>query len=131
VNALAGFSLVILLVGVVIQLVFGRFIAARGKGWLAFLFGILSLAGIIALVPTIMQGKTIEQSLIPWQTEASFSLYFDGLSCLFALMATGIGSAILFYCIDYMKHEESTTRFYAFMLTFIAGLLVWFLPKIY
>ncbi len=122
-NALAGFSLAILLVGVVIQLVFGRFFTTRGKGWLAFLFGILSLAGIIALVPTIMQGKTIELSLIPWQTEASFSLYFDGLSCLFALMATGIGSAILFYCIDYMKHEESTTRFYAFMLTFIAGLV--------
>jgi multicomponent Na+:H+ antiporter subunit A len=123
VNALAGFSLVILLIGVVIQLVFGRLFTTRGKGWLAFIFGILSLAGVVALVPTIIQGKTIELSLIPWQAESSFSLYFDGLSCLFALMATGIGSAILFYCIDYMSHEEGTTRFYAFMLTFIAGLV--------
>jgi NADH:ubiquinone oxidoreductase subunit 5 (subunit L)/multisubunit Na+/H+ antiporter MnhA subunit len=123
VNALAGFSLVALLVGIVVQLVLGRILSTRTKGWLAFSFGILSLAGIIVLAPTILKGQTIELNLFPWQAESPFGLYFDGLSLLFALMGTGIGSAILFYCIDYMEHETSTTRFYALMLTFIAGLV--------
>jgi multicomponent K+:H+ antiporter subunit A len=40
------------------------------------------------------------------------------------LMATGIGSAILLYCVHYMETEhEGTTRFYALMLTFMAGLV--------
>jgi proton-translocating NADH-quinone oxidoreductase chain N len=39
-------------------------------------------------------------------------------------MASGIGTAILFYCIQYMSHEkEGTTRFYGLMLTFITGLI--------
>ena len=39
-------------------------------------------------------------------------------------MATGIGTAILLYCIHYMAAERAgTTRFYALMLTFMAGLV--------
>lgn len=122
-NALAGFSLAVLFGGVILQLLLGRVLGTRAKGWLAFCSGLLALAGIIGLAPSIIQGKTVEFNLLPWQAESSFSLYFDGLSLLFALMAAGIGSAILFYCIDYMAHESSTTRFYALMLTFIAGLV--------
>ncbi len=122
-DALAGFSLVILLGGVVVQLVLGKILPNRAKGWIAFAFGIFSFLGISFLAPTIINGKTISINLFPWQSESSFSLYFDGLSFLFALMGTGIGSAILFYCIDYMAHETGTTRFYALMLTFIAGLV--------
>lgn len=123
-NALAGISLAILFLGVVVQLIFGRFLSTRIKGWVAFLFGLTSLGTILSLVPTVIKGQIIEFNLIPWQAESALSLHVDGLSLLFALMATGIGSAILFYCIDYMAHEESTTRFYAFMLTFIMGLLL-------
>jgi len=121
VNALAGIPLIVLLGGVVIQLLLGRVLSVRGKGWLAFAFGILALAGVISFAPTIIKGQVIQLNLFPWQAESPFNLYIDGLSLLFALMGTGIGSAILFYCIDYMEHETGTTRFYALMLTFIAG----------
>jgi multicomponent Na+:H+ antiporter subunit A len=48
----------------------------------------------------------------------------DGLSLVFVLMATGIGTAILLYCVHYMAGEcEGATRFYALMLTFMAGLV--------
>ena len=122
-NILAGIPLAALVAGIAIQLLFGRFLSPRGKGWLAFGFGLSAMAvTAVGLAPTILQGNAIEVNLGPWQAESPVSLYVDGLSLLFALMATGIGSAILFYCIDYMAHEEGTTRFYAFMLTFIAGL---------
>lgn len=123
-NALAGISLAILLLGVIVQLIFGRFLSTRVKGWVAFFFALSSMATILSLVPSIVNGQVIEFNLLPWQAESALSLHIDGLSLVFALMATGIGSAILFYCIDYMAHEESTTRFYAFMLTFILGLLL-------
>lgn len=122
-NTLVGFSLIFLIAGVLAQLLLGGLLSARSKGWLAFLIGLASLASILGLAPDILQGKTIAFNLFPWQAESAFSLYFDGLSFLFALMGAGIGSAILFYCIDYMAHEASVTRFYCLMLVFIAGLI--------
>ena len=122
-NVLAGLPILVLLVGIIVQLLLGKILSTRAKGWIAFSFGLLSLAGIISFAPTILKGQIIQLKLFPWQAESSFSLYFDGLSFLFALMGTGIGSAILFYCIDYMAHEADTTRFYALMLTFITGLV--------
>ncbi len=122
-NTLASFALAALLAGVIAQLLLGKFLSPRGKGWLAFIFGASALALVIAMAPAIIQGETFDVNLLPWQAESAFSLHVDGLSLVFGLMATGIGTAILFYCIDYMAHEEGTTRFYALMLTFIAGLL--------
>lgn len=122
-NTLAGLSIVILFAGVLVQLIFGRLLSTKIKGWLAFLCGITAFGAVLSLAPSIIKGQVIEFNFIPWQAESVFSLHIDGLSLVFALMATGIGSAILFYCIDYMAHEKGTARFYAFMLTFIMGLL--------
>jgi NADH:ubiquinone oxidoreductase subunit 5 (subunit L)/multisubunit Na+/H+ antiporter MnhA subunit len=38
-------------------------------------------------------------------------------------MGTGLGSAVLLYSIGYMAHDRGATRFYAFMLTFICGMV--------
>ncbi len=122
-NALAGFSLIALFGGIIVQLLLGKLLKAKTKGWVAFAFGVTSLAMLVGMAPTVISGQVLKFSLLPWQAESPFSLYFDGLSLLFGLMATGIGSAILFYCIDYMAHEAGTTRFYALMLTFILGLV--------
>lgn len=122
-NALAGLSLTILLTGVLVQLLLSRLLSARAKGWIAFFFGLGALASVLSLAPVVQRGETIALDLLPWQAESAFSLYIDGLSFLFALIASGIGSAILFYCIDYMADEPGATRFYSLMLVFIAGLV--------
>ncbi len=120
-NALAGYSLVVLLGGVIVLFLTGRILSNKVKGWLAFGTSLAALSTILWMTPTVIGGKTIEFNLFLWQAESPFMLYIDGLSLVFSLMAVGIGSAILIYCIDYMKHEESTTPFYMLMLTFIAG----------
>ncbi len=122
-NALAGIPIVILPGVVVVLFLTGRFLSPKVKGWIAFLAGFTALGSILWLAPGIIQGKVVEFSLFPWLSESPFVLYFDGLSLVFSLMAAGIGSAILIYCIDYMKHEQGTTRFYMLMLTFITGLI--------
>jgi multicomponent Na+:H+ antiporter subunit A len=94
----------------------GRFLSPRAKGWLAFVFGLGALASILALLPGVLNGNPVEATI-------GLQVHIDGLSLVFALMATGIGSAILLYSIGYMAHEEGTTRFYALMLTFMAGLV--------
>jgi multicomponent Na+:H+ antiporter subunit A len=105
-------------------LIFARALSARSKGWLAFLCCLAGFVAVLAMIPTIASGKIIDVTLLPWDTGLPFQYHIDGLGIVFALMASGIGAAILLYSVDYMAREpEGVTRFYALMLTFIAGLV--------
>ena len=124
VNVYAVIPLAALLFGVIIQLIFAKALSRHAKGWLAFLCCLAGLAAVLAMIPTIASGKVIEVTLLPWDKGLPLQYHIDGLSIVFALMATGIGSAILLYSVDYMAHElEGVTRFYALKLAFIAGLV--------
>jgi multicomponent Na+:H+ antiporter subunit A len=114
----------ILGLGIVLQLVFSRVLKAKGKGWLAFITGLAAFGAVLSLLPTITRGDPLSQTFLPWDQNIPLAVYVDGLSLVFGLMATGIGSAILLYCVQYMEHEpEDVTRFYVLMLTFISGLV--------
>ncbi|HWQ08085.1 MAG TPA: NADH-quinone oxidoreductase subunit L, partial [Holophaga sp.] len=112
-----------LLGGVALQLLLGRFLSPRTKGWLAFLAVLGALAGVLSAWPTVGRGGILEASFGRWDGPIQLAYRVDGLSLLFALMGTGIGTAVLLYSISYMEHEQGTTRFYALMLTFVAGLV--------
>ncbi|GAP14348.1 NADH:ubiquinone oxidoreductase subunit 5 [Longilinea arvoryzae] len=112
-----------LFAGVLILLVANKALSTRAKGWLAFICGLVAMAGTLSLLPQVIQNGAVDLSLFDWDGSISFAYHVDGLSMVFALMASVIGTAILLYCIPYMAHEEGTTRFYALMLTFIAGLI--------
>lgn len=110
--------------GILLQLALDRALSPQGKGWLAFVSGLVALAGVLILLPTTAQGGVVDSTLFRWDQNVPMQYHIDGLSLIFALMATGIGSAILLYCIHYMAHEAAgVTRFYALLLTFIAGLV--------
>lgn len=112
-----------LFAGVLILLIVGKALSVRAKGWLSFICGLAAMVGTLSLLPNVIQNGAVDWTLFNWDAGISFTYHVDGLSMVFALMATVIGSAILLYCIPYMAHEEGTTRFYALMLTFIAGLV--------
>ena len=121
---LAALPLVALSTGVLLQLLLGRILSRPAKGWLACLAGLVALGGSAALVPTIARGTAVTGTLFPWDVGVPFAYHVDGLSLVFLLMATGIGTAILLYSVRYMAHEAAgTTRFYALMLAFMAGLV--------
>ncbi len=123
-DGLAALPLLALLTGVFLQLLLGRILSPHSKGWLAFFSGLTALAGALTLLPSISNGRVVEGTLSPWDIGVPFRYHVDGLSLVFVLMATGIGTAILLYCIHYMARErEGATRFYALMLTFMAGLV--------
>ena len=123
-NLIVVLPLGLLGVGILFQLILGKVLSVKWKGWFAFLFGILALASTLTMLPAIIHGQKLDQTLFIWDQNVAVQYHVDGLSLIFALMATGIGSAILLYCINYMAHEpEGTTRFYVLLLTFIAGLV--------
>ncbi len=112
-----------LLGGLILELGLARLLSPRGKGWLAFASCLLALGGVVAIWPVIWRGQVIETRLLAWDGPAALVYHVDGLSFLFALMAAGIGAAILLYSVDYMAGDPAATRFYALMLVFIAGLI--------
>ena len=123
-ETLIGTPLAALIVGILLQIALGRLLTPRAKGWLAFLSGLAAFLSTLYLIPFVVKGIALEATLFPWDHSIAWQVHVDGLSLVFSLMATGIGTAILFYCIDYMSHEaQGTTRFYALILTFIAGLV--------
>lgn len=123
-ETLTGIPFAALGIGILLQIVLGGRLTPRAKGWLAFFSGLAALLSTLSLIPFIAGGVRLEATLLPWDQGIAWQVHVDGLSLVFSLMATGIGTAILFYCIDYMAHEErGTTRFYALLLTFIAGLV--------
>lgn len=112
-----------LLAGVILQALLAGILSARLKGWLAFVSGLAGLAGVLAATPGILAGRIVDVTFGRWDGPIQLAYHVDGLAFLFALMASGIGAAVLLYAIGYMEHEKGTTRFYSLVLIFIAGLI--------
>jgi len=122
VERLIAWPLLVLVGGALLQGIAGRWLAARARGTVAFLCGLAALGGVLGLLPALARGQTVTVAWRLWESALPLAYHVDGLSLVFALLATGIGSAILLYCIRYMEHETGTARFYALMLIFIAGM---------
>ena len=63
---------------------------------------------------------------LPWIPSLNISVvsYLDGLSLLFSLLITGIGSLVVLYSIFYLdKHKEKLHNFYVYLLLFMTAML--------
>jgi NADH-quinone oxidoreductase subunit L len=70
----------------------------------------------------------VHVKLWDWMTynKIVFDIHFvmDQLSVILCLMVTGIGSAIAFFSIGYMDHEEKVGKFFAFFALFAFSMLL-------
>lgn len=75
-------------------------------------------------VPGIADGTTYSQH-IPWVPSMGIDFMFrlDGLSLLFVLLISGIGTAIFFYARGYMKGHIYFDRFFGYLLLFMSAML--------
>jgi multicomponent Na+:H+ antiporter subunit A len=122
-QALVLWALLPLLAGVVLQLLAARLLSSRAKGVLALASSLPSLLAVIATFVRVNCGGPIDFTALPWDGPLALVFHVDALSLMFALMGTALGAVVLLYSIGYMAHERSATRFYAFMLTFICGMV--------
>jgi multicomponent Na+:H+ antiporter subunit A len=115
-----------------LSVLFGLAIAApfvnlhlrRYSGWILSVVPLLIFAYFITLLPDISAGAVIiEKYSWIFYPDISLSFRLDGLSMLFALLVTGIGGLILIYAGYYMRSYEKTSRFFGYLVFFMAAML--------
>jgi multicomponent Na+:H+ antiporter subunit A len=93
-------------------------------GWLIALLPLSLTAYFATLVPQVAAGQTLTVSY-PWAPSLGVSLSFavDGLSLLFALLISGIGTLVIIYAGGYLAGHAQLGRFYTYILMFMAAML--------
>jgi len=83
-----------------------------------------ALVCLALLTPAPFKGETLVVSW-PWMPGIGLDLAFrfDGLGMLFAYLIVGIGLLVIVYARYYLKAEDVTGRFYAFLLLFMGAML--------
>ena len=80
----------------------------------SFLGGILTFAGVLALVPSVLEGQVHTYTLLVLVEGISIKFSVDGLSLIFALVASFLWIFATSYNIGYMRSlkEHAQTRYY-------------------
>lgn len=80
--------------------------------------------GFLTFVAPVADGGSIVEAH-PWIPSLGISAAFkvDGLSLLFALLITGIGTLVFLYASAYLKGEERLPRFYASLTLFMGAMI--------
>ncbi|MGJ8730386.1 Na+/H+ antiporter subunit A [Listeria aquatica] len=103
---------------------FYRWTKKLHTGWLALPIPVALFIYFLTFIPKTAQTATT--ATLEWipRYGINFTVVLDGLSLLFALLITGIGSLVVFYSIFYLgKNKERLNNFYAFLLIFMTAML--------
>jgi multicomponent Na+:H+ antiporter subunit A len=93
-------------------------------GWLVLPIPVVLFIIFCLKLPVLAEGKIV-QSTADWipSLDIQLSFYLDGLSMLFSLLITGIGSLVVLYSIFYLSRKEQLTHFYVYLLLFMGSML--------
>lgn len=97
---------------------------ASRLGWILSLFPLSAFLLVLYAFSLVPTGKALTFSL-PWMPSLglNFSIHLDGLSALFALLITGIGTLIVIYAGQYFGDDASAWRFHTYTLLFMLAML--------
>lgn len=116
---------------VILTLVVSSFALAPLAGWLGrksspLLAAIPALlfAALCTFLPGLGEGGHVLEThrWIPSLNVAA-SFRIDGLSLLFALLITGIGSVVFLYASSHLRGQEQTSRFYVVLTLFMGSMI--------
>lgn len=93
-------------------------------GWFVLIVPILLFISLIGYIPDVARGEVFTHT-IQWIPSfgIEFTTYLDGLSMIFGLLITGIGSLVILYSIYYLSKDESLAHFYIYLLLFMGAML--------
>lgn len=95
-------------------------------GWILALLPLGSFLYLISHLPRIVAGDNVIESTT-WVSMAFFNVnlafYLDGLSLMFGLIITGIGTFIVLYGSGYLANDAYLPRFYSAILLFMGSML--------
>src|SRR5699024_8331863 len=93
--------------------------------WFVLILPFALFLYFLSLLPITSSGQTIMKA-VNWvpSLKINFGLYVDGISLLFSLLITGIGSLVILYSIYYLpKLKEKLNNFYVYLLLFMGAML--------
>ncbi len=93
-------------------------------GWFILIIPLVLFISLVRFIPRVAGGETISHTF-DWIPSANiyFTTYLDGLSLIFGLLITGVGSLVILYSIYYLTARESLSHFYVYLLMFMGAML--------
>lgn len=120
---------------IVIICILGIIAVGLVSPWLARLFG-AATGKVLALVPLACFGyfctlvrPIAEGQVVAWEfawvpaVQANFAIWVDGLSLLFLLIISLVGTFISAYAGDYLKGDPRHNRFFLYLFAFMGAML--------
>ncbi len=96
----------------------------HNAAWVLAIIPALTFIQFLSFVPGIAEGKIFKASLEWVPTfNVNFSIYLDGLSVLFALLISGIGTLITLYAGGYLKDHKNLGQFLSYLFLFMGAML--------
>ncbi|MCL7746891.1 Na+/H+ antiporter subunit A [Halalkalibacter alkaliphilus] len=102
-----------------------KYVRPIHTGWFVLVLPLVLFIYFIQYLPLTSAGEVIEHT-VPWVPSLgiNFTVYLDGLSLLFLLLITGIGTLVILYSIYYLsKKTEKLNNFYVYLLMFMGAML--------
>ncbi len=101
-----------------------RYLPRPPVGWLLALLPLSAFVLFATQVPAIVGGGHVSE-VLPWAPAMGLELRFtlDGLSLLFALLVSGIGTLIFIYTAYYLAGDPGMGRFYVYLALFMGAML--------
>lgn len=102
-----------------------KFVRSLHVGWFVLPLPIALFIYFLSYMDEVRKYEVVRATM-PWipSLDISFDAYVDGLSLLFALLITGIGSLVVLYSIYYLqKEKEQLGNFYVYLLLFMGAML--------
>nr|WP_186324599.1 Na+/H+ antiporter subunit A [Paenibacillus bovis] len=93
-------------------------------GWFVLVVPVFLFIVLCRYIPNVAKGNTYLNTMewIP-AYGIDFTTYLDGLSLIFGLLITGVGSLVILYSIYYLSSKESLQHFYIYLLLFMGAML--------
>ena len=93
-------------------------------GWIVFVVPVTLFTILATYIPQIAKGETFVYNF-EWIPSYGMNIttYLDGLSMIFGLLITGVGSLVILYSIFYLSPKESLQHFYCYLLLFMGAML--------
>lgn len=96
----------------------------HNAAWVLAAVPALIFVHLLSLVSSVASGQTYALGL-EWVPSygVTFSIYLDGLSTLFALLISGIGTFVVLYAGGYLKGHPKQGSFFSFLFLFMGAML--------
>lgn len=97
---------------------------SRKIGWFVLFVPLALFITLASFIPSVAEGGTYIHTF-KWIDSAgiNFTTYLDGLSMIFGLLITGVGTLVILYSIYYLSEREALGRFYVYLLMFMGAML--------